>query len=274
MFVTPGTTDKVPDAALVASAAAHLDQSGWVVLRGCTNGDHIRALGAAMMRDASRLRPHSETHRVRAPGHIGQVPPLRPELMFCDIVCNPTVVAIAKAVMGGNPYLAHYTGHTLMPGATRQPIHLDLGHLWPNLQTAHPLYMLAVNIAVIDVDEENGSMEIWDASHRVIDPPTIAPRSLCLGEEGVAKYSDLMPMRISLNAGDILLRDMRLWHRGRENASALPRPMMWSLLAAEWYRGGTRARLPIGARDSLTGCGVLSQVEWVPDDIDYLLLDL
>jgi phytanoyl-CoA dioxygenase PhyH len=268
-----------PEEALVGTAARELVERGAVILRGFTRPAHVRAIGTAMAKDAERLRPYSRDHRVRAEGHIGQVPPLRPQLTFSDLVCNPTVVKIASAVFDSGVQLVYYTGHTLMPGAARQPIHLDLGHLWPAHGIAHPPYMLAVNIAVVDVTNENGSMEVWSGSHTVTDPPLTEPTRLILVEEKVDAmarqcHPEIEAERVTMQAGDILLRDMRLWHRGTENRTNRARPMMWSLVATEWYRGGTRARLPIGARAALGTDPVLAGVEWVADDIDYLLLDL
>lgn len=274
MLIHAGSSDSV-DQVVVEEAAARLLKVGWVVLRGVTDPRHISAVAKRMLADANRLLPYSTDHRVRAKGHIGQVPPLRPQLVFRDLVCNPTVDSICRTLFGGRAVLTHYTGHTLMPGAERQPVHLDLGHLWPNLTTSHPPYVIAVNTAVIDVDDSNGSMEVWDGSHLITAPPVRAEGSLILDDHVVeTPHFRHIASRISLRSGDVLLRDMRLWHRGMENPSALPRPMMWSLMAAEWYRGGTRARLPTGARAKLAACEALATVDWVDDKIDYLLLDL
>ena len=265
------STGRTVDPDLVSAASERIRSNGWVVIRGITDRRHVESVGQAMMDDADRLTEHSRVHRVRAPGHIGQVPPLRPSLVFCDLTCNPTVTAIAHRVFDAGTYLAFYSGHSLMPGAQRQPIHLDLGPLWPSHEIPHPPYILAVNNAVVDIDDANGAMEIWDSSHGDLQPP-YQPSTLCLIEE--AARGRYPAMRVPMRAGDVLIRDMRLWHRGRENSTAAPRPMMWSLLAAEWYSGGTTARLPQGSREALSTCGVHDRVDWVPDDIDYLLLDL
>jgi Phytanoyl-CoA dioxygenase (PhyH) len=259
------------DADLVDVASERILRDGWAVIRGITDGDHVSAVGDAMLADARRLEEYSHSHRVRAPGHIGQVPPLRPGLVFCDLACNPTVIAIARSLFDASPYLAFYSGHTLMPGAQCQPVHLDLGHLWQRRAVAHPPYILAVNNAVVDVDDVNGSMEVWTGSHADLNPP-YRGATLCLADAGLGDRHTAL--RVPMRAGDVLLRDMRLWHRGLENRTSLARPMMWSLLAAEWYSGGTRAALPEGTEPSLAPCGVHGQVEWVRDDADYLLRDL
>ena len=58
-------------------------------------------------------------------------PPFAPYL-FTDIVSNPIVEHLSITLLGkGNN--GFYNGNTNSPGSTQQGLHMDAGHLWPNL---------------------------------------------------------------------------------------------------------------------------------------------
>src|SRR3712207_6891852 len=51
---------------------------------------------------------------------------------------------------------AYYSGNTALPGGERQPVHPDVGQLWPGLEQATPPFGFVVNVPVVDMTEENG----------------------------------------------------------------------------------------------------------------------
>ena len=59
-----------------------------------------------------------------------------------------------------------HSGNCCLPNNNnRQPLHVDIGHLWPGLQKAHPAHALVVNVPVVDMTAENGSTELWPGTH-------------------------------------------------------------------------------------------------------------
>jgi hypothetical protein len=70
-------------------------------------------------------------------------------------------------VLGPGVKNAMYGGNTALLGDQRQPVHSDVGHLWPieSLEAPHPPAQLVVNVPTVDVSPENGATEIWPGTH-------------------------------------------------------------------------------------------------------------
>src|SRR6185312_16908566 len=94
-------------------------------------------------------------------GNVQQDPPPFPPYLFRDVLVNDLVIQVTKAILGKGVKSVFYSGNTAMPSESRQPVHADSGHLWPNLEVAHPPYQLVVNVPVVYMDARNGSTEIW-----------------------------------------------------------------------------------------------------------------
>ena len=98
-------------------------------------------------------------------GNVQQEPPPFPPYVFRDVMANPWVVQVSRALLGEGIFNNRYTGNTNLPGSELQPVHVDSGQLWPNLDVAHPPSKVIVNIALDEVTEANGSIELWPGSH-------------------------------------------------------------------------------------------------------------
>ena len=72
------------------------------------------------------------------------------------------------------------------------------------------------NVAVIDTDLVNGAIDVLPGTHQRFY------EFWRYAVQRVYKRSTRLP----LNAGDVLVRTSRLWHRGMPNRSASPRPML------------------------------------------------
>lgn len=109
-----------------------------------------------------------------------------------------------------------------LPGSRPQNEHVDGYYAAP---------FLVVNVATVDTDTSNGSMEILRRSHsRPYKHWQIA-------------WERPERKRVSLRRGDALLRISTLWHRGMPNPSRDARPM----LAFTWEHGGTDVADPYAA---------------------------
>jgi hypothetical protein len=117
----------------------------------------------------------------------------------------------------------------LSPSATRMPnvgCNLNL----PNSSPQNPhadgyaaSAFLIVNVAPIDTDLGNGAMEVTPGTH--------------LREYKYFQYAfcGKPAIRMSMSAGDVIVRSSVLWHRGMPNMSNAIRPM----LAFTWENGGS-----------------------------------
>ncbi|HEY5978457.1 MAG TPA: hypothetical protein VIT41_02375 [Microlunatus sp.] len=87
---------------------------------------------------------------------------------------EPFVIAVTSALLSPGVKNVMYGGNTALPGDQRQPVHADVGHLWPldALEVAHPASQLVINVATVDVSPENGATEVWPRKHGgVLRPP-------------------------------------------------------------------------------------------------------
>ena len=82
-----------------------------------------------------------------------------------------------------------------------------------------PPYAINVFMPLVDVDGTNGPTEFIPRSHR----------------HGYPK-GPVKPARVDLKAGDALLFDFRVVHRGAGNTGDLPRPVLYTVLCRPWFR--------------------------------------
>jgi len=134
----------------------------------------------------------------------------------------------------------------ISPAATRLP-NIGCNLNLPNSSAQNPhadgnvaTPFLIVNVAPVDTDVENGSMEVTPGTH--------------LREYKYWQYavSGMPAVRMRMNTGDVLIRLSSLWHRGMPNKSKAIRPM----LAFTWEDGGSDLADPYtahGGKISLLG---------------------
>jgi hypothetical protein len=117
----------------------------------------------------------------------------------------------------------------LSPSATRMP-NIGCNLNLPNSSAQNPHTdgyaaspFLIVNVAPIDTDLNNGAIELTPGTH--------------LREYKYWQYafSGKPAIRVSMGAGDVIVRSSLLWHRGMPNKSNAIRPM----LAFTWENGGS-----------------------------------
>ena len=94
-----------------------------------------------------------------------------------------------------------------LPGSVAQHYHMD------GVFTED--FMIA-NVAVVDTDLINGAIDLLPGTHQ---------RFYEFWRYAIQRRYKLST-RFPLNAGDVLVRSSRLWHRGMPNNSKAPRPML------------------------------------------------
>jgi hypothetical protein len=139
---------------------------------------------------------------------------------------NDAVLALCEAVLGPDPALVYFASDTPLPGSDYQRVHSDTRLLFPETQLSLPAYGLVLNVPLVDCSEENGSLEFWPGGTHLF--PACSD---------VERLAALLPSRrANLPAGSLLLRDLRMWHRGTPNRSAAPRPHLALVYVRPWYR--------------------------------------
>ncbi|MEM9061796.1 MAG: phytanoyl-CoA dioxygenase family protein [Pseudomonadota bacterium] len=144
-----------------------------------------------------------------------------------DLAVNLQIVAIVRTALGPDAILESFGAVLAFPGAGPQHIHRDGPILFSESEGRDlPAYALTVAIPLVDMTADNGATELWPGSHR-LPAPTAAEAD---------EVRDTIPWRrADAAAGDALIWDFRLFHRGGGNATKTPRPILYMTYARPWF---------------------------------------
>ncbi|MBM3262635.1 MAG: phytanoyl-CoA dioxygenase family protein [candidate division Zixibacteria bacterium] len=168
--------------------------------------------------------------------HGGGSPPMIPPFLDPLIIEHPMAVQIVEASMGEGVFsYLPYGCNTAWPGSPVQWIHRDSKHLFPEVPYALPPATLVVNIPLVDFTLENGCTELWPGSHLIVDtdPDIISDPYTRWSEE---KASLLPSVRTVMPAGSVVVRDMRVLHRGMPNRTNIIRSMIALVYFRRFHR--------------------------------------
>ncbi len=254
----------------LSSAVAAMREDGLVVLHNAIDPTHIAALRERMLKEAWAILARPDVPFQFTLGHIQHDPPPETALLFEDVLTNPFAGQISAALMGKLPRLTFYSGNTNMPGSGDQPLHVDSGQLWPNMQMAPPPYGIVVNIPVVDMSAANGSTEIWPGTHHDTRMDVDAGTLRIPEEWQAVRKQTKPPVQPTVPSGSLLMRDLRLWHRGVPNRSSEPRPMIAIIHWAPWWKTEECIALPSEAREMAERGNVRVMANYVEGPIDHL----
>ncbi|MCA1596884.1 MAG: phytanoyl-CoA dioxygenase family protein [Chloroflexi bacterium] len=259
---TSGTLSQVH----VEQAVEAIRTEGFVVLEDVVSHAHLDVLRERMDEDSRKLIEREQWGGAgHVHGHLQQGPPPFAPYVFPDVVANSFVIQVTRDLLGPGLYNSFYNGNTNTPGSSRQPLHRDGGHLWPDLEVAHPAVSVVVNISPTDVSEENGSVELWPGTHLdTRTPHHIDERA----EEERRKI--LPPVRGNARKGSALIRDMRLWHRGVPNPSDRPRHMIATVHNVRWLQRGKPLRYVTGCEAAFENSDLDHNAVFTEEPFDYL----
>lgn len=231
----------------VQAALDALRVDGIVVLENVVDLDHLDALHDRMLSDLVALQSRPDAPYNWTAGNIQQDPPPFEPYLFEDVLLNPQVIAVTSALLGPGLKNTMYSGNTALPSDARQPVHADIGHLWPSeiLEVAHPTAQLVVNIPTVDVSAENGATEIWPGTHRDLTVGIGGDIEVPL-DALEARRAVVPPIQPTIRRGSAMIRDVRLWHAGMPNHTDRPRPMIAMVHASSWLDVGTPLEFPAG----------------------------
>lgn len=237
---------------------AALLHSGFAVLRAAVPDDVTAALAAAVnlaAEDLLRLDPPrlgnrgprrysfggaSKTHHmvhVEEWSRLMDLVVLRPIL---QLAFNGSYVAVG----GGGDFVLGQTD-------THQRLHVDLQ--LPDMYSRHMLAAIVANVAISHVTCQDGPMRIVPQTQRL---PLVVAEEASQGEELLRLSSlekePILRRRLGLTSvltcplrrGDVLLRDMRVWHGGTPNLGNSTRFLPSAEFLSNWY-----AALTAGTED-------------------------
>lgn len=171
--------------------------------------------------------------------HLSFYPPLTLPLSDPRILTNPIAVQIMEVLLGKDLRCGFYHSNTSYPGSGTQRIHRDSNHLFgAEVPFAMPVTSLALNVPLCDFTVANGSTEVWPGTHLIVDADPADGGRL----EARAAY--LPSLRTNIPAGSLVLRDMRMWHRGMPNTTDIHRTMLALVYRRSWLAERTTLTIP------------------------------
>ncbi|PSN70277.1 phytanoyl-CoA dioxygenase family protein [Corynespora cassiicola Philippines] len=264
---------RMPSAETVGAAVSIIHRDGIVVIRNVVDKPSIAKVNSVLIEQSERLSQDPSTHfnQDKAARNISQQPPTTPELMFDSIWANPFAASISAAILGPNPRVHYVNGNTALRSEERQTVHADLDHNHLRFPFA-----LVANYYLTDTCPINGGTEVWVGSHRdtsIADhvESRDAPGGLSSIKPSLVKerMEQAPPVQISVNAGDLVLRDVRLWHAGMPNRTNNPRIMLAFLIFPWWYQAPMKIVLPAAAKPLLSRwteeTGLEFEVQWLEE---------
>jgi hypothetical protein len=224
-------------AVLEQARQAMLDD-GMVVLDDLIPVDLADSLRERMHADLPALEQRYKAGRHEYPGHWQQTPPTEPEHLHREMLGNPILLGLCRALFGEDIRTLIYTANTNMPGSVRQRVHCDLVQLQPELTPVpRSPYAVVCNFGLIDTSPAN-AVELWPGTHVDARTYTREARHRDIPEEWLEERRAVRPpIQVAQRRGSVLVRDVRLWHAGVANTSGQVRVMVAVGYAPSWYAG-------------------------------------
>jgi hypothetical protein len=169
----------------------------------------------------------SKTEPNRGPNRYQLHLPFRLPFSHNSVIANPLVLPVITSLLNEDCICHYFASDTPLPGSEYQRVHMDFQHLFPDLlDQPLPAYGLVLNLPLVDFTEQNGALEIWPGGSHLI----------ASGVDIMKQAEKMHSERLLMPAGSLLLRDMRMWHRGTPNESDEPRPNLAFIYARHWLR--------------------------------------
>jgi len=213
----------------LSEALGELSEVGYVVIERAITKDLIEEIRINCDRALAKhmkIKTNQKRAQENGGGHVGMFSPTTLPFMDQRIIENKFTVQILKNAMDQDFFCTFYNTNTAWPGCGRQHVHRDTSHLFSDLPFSLPMHMAVVNIPLVDFTIENGATEVWPGSHLITDISKDS-KTLEAIAEGRPSLQTVMP------AGSLVVRDMRMWHRGMPNNTISIRTM----LALVYFRG-------------------------------------
>ena len=196
---------------LVSMMLAVFDEQGYVVVPSLLSDLQLTALHKAFL-NVPKLRwePRDPNNRWSCTHRLNNLDPDWPLVWQC-----PMVDAFVKGVcelLDCQVCVGSVGGDVVSPGARAQQLHSDWGRY--DLCSMKYGYIMAVSIATVDVGAELAPLRICSWSDR---------RGHKYPQFGI-ETSDLC-VSVTMQRGDLLIRDVRTCHGGSANFSSVSRPL-------------------------------------------------
>jgi hypothetical protein len=231
------------DAQAAADFAASFRRDGFVLLKRHFARDVLDPWRAAFEPLLARHIATDHAAQNRGPARFYVTLPFRAPFADPRIYADPDVVRICRLLVGADMTMCQLASDTPLLGSDYQEIHRDTPALFPESGLETPPFQLAVNFSLVDVTLANGPLEIAPGTHE---------QSKESGLQRIAR-GEVTLAPVQMQAGDVLIRDVRGLHRGTPNATDNARPMIVIGYSRRWlFRPEVCVRIGQSAWDELT----------------------
>jgi ectoine hydroxylase-related dioxygenase (phytanoyl-CoA dioxygenase family) len=175
---------------------------------------------------ATLVRERSQFEGGLAPRERGRfyvTLPWRAPFADPNVFAHPGVLGVLDRVFAQEYVMVQLAADTPVEGSDYQTLHRDYRPLFAD-DFHTPLYALAVNFPLCDVDEDNGPLQITRGTHRM---------AKAAAEAAVAR-GDIPIESMHMQMGDIAIRTPLALHRGSPNRTSRPRPMVVMGYVMHW----------------------------------------
>jgi ectoine hydroxylase-related dioxygenase (phytanoyl-CoA dioxygenase family) len=146
-----------------------------------------------------------------------------------NLYANSKLMPLLQYLLSDQMILGSMGVVVSLPGAKRQHYHRDHSNIFDTKAVYDggdacipiiPPYAITLVVPLVTINKLNGTTRLWPGTHLLSDT------------EGFEGYrSDPYPA-----LGDCYLMDYRLAHRGMENKSSQPRPILYNIYSRPWFR--------------------------------------
>lgn len=187
----------------------------------------------------------------RAQMHLPFIAPYNDE----RVINHPIAMSIVEQILGKDCKCSYFASDTPMPGSDYQNVHSDTMPLFPELSVPLPAFSLVVNIPLVDTTEENGPLEVWPGGTHL--NPDYANHDTLDGSVNphlhiVRAAENMLSEKVYMSAGSIVVRDLRMWHRGTPNRSNARRTNIALIYNRAWYGSSFEIQIPRDTYDGLS----------------------
>jgi len=148
------------------------------------------------------------------------------------LLANPFVTPILDRLLGDTFRCRYVSSDTCLAGSILQSPHSDIDGDKVFINGIWKPRGFVVNVPVMECGLHNGPLEVWPGGSHMWDSNFLKPFGLVPNvQDGrnppVERLAEFFPsIKVVLHPGEILIRDLAMWHRGTPNPTDQPRTML------------------------------------------------
>jgi ectoine hydroxylase-related dioxygenase (phytanoyl-CoA dioxygenase family) len=228
----------------IQTAVDHIKINGYVIIDKILSKEKIKKLYQRFMETFENHISKNELNRGK--NRTQMYLPFVEPFIDSDVITNPFVLPIIEALLGKDCACRYFASDTPLPGSEYQAVHSDLQALFPESTITLPPTGIVLNIPLVDFKENNGPVEIWPGGTHLIPEQDNKPEKI----QALAPSMQSDP--VFMSAGSLLIRDIRMWHRGTPNRSDAARPNLALVYFRAWYNAQPKINISEEVYESLS----------------------